>query len=91
RTAFEIRAGSLDKALETLARQSHIQILYAPELVAGRRSRGLSAALTPAEARERLLAGTGRRAVAVNANTFVLQRARAPAPAPRPTPPLRAD
>lgn len=91
RTAFEIRAGSLDKALETLARQSRIQILYAPELVAGRRSRGLSAALTPAEALERLLAGTGLRAVAVNANTFLLQRARAPAPAPRPAPPPRAD
>lgn len=91
RTAFEIRAGSLDKALETLARQSRIQMLYAPELVAGRRSRGLSAALTPAEALERLLAGTGLRAVAVNANTFLLQRARAPAPAPRPAPPPRAD
>jgi len=83
RTALLIPAGALDDALKALAVQSHIQILYAPELVAERRVIGLHARLKPAQALTRLLRGSGLRAVAVNANTFLLQRiepARGPAP-----------
>lgn len=86
RTGFSIPGGSLDAALEALARQSGIQLLYAPELVAGRRSEGLRGDLAPADALARLLRGTGLQAVAVNPRTFLLQRrpekARLPAPAP---------
>ncbi|GAB3353809.1 TonB-dependent receptor domain-containing protein [Lysobacter tyrosinilyticus] len=72
--ALLIPAGSLDDALKALAVQSHIQILYAPELVAERRVFGLHARLEPSKALTRLLRGSGLRVVAVNANTFLLQR-----------------
>ncbi|HZH44060.1 MAG TPA: TonB-dependent receptor [Lysobacter sp.] len=75
RTTFAIRGGPLDAALEDFARQSRVQILYAPELVVRHRSPGLRGALTPAQALERLLHGTGLRAVAVGPGTYVLQRA----------------
>ena len=74
RTALLIPAGALDDALKALAVQSHIQILYSPELVAERRVIGLHARLEPIQALTRLLRGSGLRAVAVNANTFLLQR-----------------
>jgi outer membrane receptor protein involved in Fe transport len=83
RTALLVPAGALDDALKALAVQSHIQILYAPELVAGRRVTGLHARLEPTQALTRLLRGSGLRVVAVNANTFLLQRiepARGPTP-----------
>lgn len=83
RTALLIPAGALDDALKALAVQSHIQILYAPEFVAERRVIGLHARLEPSKALARLLRGSGLRAIAVNANTFLLQRiepARGPVP-----------
>ena len=74
RAVLLIPAGALDDALKALALQSHIQILYAPELVAERRATGLHARMEPSKALTRLLRGSGLRAVAVNANTFLLQR-----------------
>ncbi|SFK27666.1 Outer membrane receptor proteins, mostly Fe transport [Lysobacter sp. cf310] len=91
-TRFAIRPGALDDALQSLATQSRVQILYAPALVARKRSAGLRAELAPAQALERLLQGSGLRAVRVNDDTFLLQLA-PPAPAvakpkpPRPVPP----
>ncbi|MFC5568503.1 TonB-dependent receptor domain-containing protein [Lysobacter yangpyeongensis] len=79
RTALVVPAGDLDTALKALATQGRVQILYPPELVAGRRARGLQARLGIPEALARLLRGTGLRAVAVNANTFLLQRIPEPA------------
>ncbi|HEY0662502.1 MAG TPA: TonB-dependent receptor [Lysobacter sp.] len=86
RTTFALRAGALDDALRTLATQSRVQILYAPELVAGVRTAGLRAQLSPVQALERLLSGTGLQAFAVNANTYVLQRAPVPTTRPAATP-----
>lgn len=79
--SFSIRAGGLDDALEALARQSRMQILYDPSLIARLRSKGLRIRLPPAQALERLLLGSGLRAEAVNADTFLIRRAE-PAAAP---------
>ena len=71
---FVIPAGDLDRALQVLATQSRVQILYAPDLVAGLRAPGLQAQLAPVRALTLLLQGSGLRAVQVNANTFLLER-----------------
>ncbi|WP_158549215.1 TonB-dependent receptor [Lysobacter silvisoli] len=97
-TRFAIPAGPLDDALQALATQSRVQILYAPNLVLGKRSGGLRGELSPAQALERLLRGSGLNAMRVNDDTFVLQSApppiaKPPRPAPRPRPappPLRS-
>jgi len=95
RTAFVIRSGPLCDALQALATQSRVQILYAPELVARFRTTGLRDELSPAQALARLLQGTGLQAIAVNANTFLLQRAprvRARTkPSSLPAPSIQAD
>lgn len=83
---YHIRAGALDDALNAFAAQSRVQILYSPSLVANRRSAGLDGKAPTREALARLLQGTGLTAVAVNANTYLLQAA----PRPRPVAPPRA-
>lgn len=84
-TVVTVPAGPLDQALAALATQSGIQILYAPALVAGHRTRGFRIARRPAQALRRLLRGSGLQAVPVHANTFVLQ----PVPGPRRPPPAQ--
>lgn len=56
---FNIPAGSLRDALNLFAAQSDQQILFSGDLVAGRRTVGLSGAYAPSVALDRLLAGTG--------------------------------
>ncbi|MBB4798704.1 hypothetical protein HNP32_002458 [Brevundimonas bullata] len=56
--AFNIPAGSLRDALNLFAAQSDQQILFSGDLVAGRRTAGLSGAYAPSVALDRLLAGT---------------------------------
>lgn len=95
---YRIAAGSLDDGLRAFARQSGTQLLYAPELAAGRRHANLSGHYTPDQALQQLLRGSGLRAVAVDEHTYVLKAAPAvavaapahelppierPAPAPR--------
>lgn len=87
---FVIPAGSLDRALQTLATQAHVQILYAPALVERRQSPGLQARLPPEQALDTLLRGAGLRAVAVNANTFLIELGEVPAVAPV-TPSVRRE
>lgn len=70
---YAIRAGNLRNALDTFAAQRDIQIVYSPELVAGKITRGVSGRFTPADALQRLLAGTGLMWKAINASTFVLE------------------
>lgn len=86
-TRFAIQPGALDDALQSLATQSRVQILYAPALVARKRSAGLRGELPPAQALERLLQGSGLRAVRVNDDTFLLQLAPPPAAVAKPKPP----
>lgn len=88
-TRFDIAQGSLDDGLKALATQGRVQILYPPRLVAHRRSAGLRAELSPIQALASLLKDSGLQAVAVNANTFLLQRV--PVVVVRPAPqPVRA-
>jgi outer membrane receptor protein involved in Fe transport len=57
---IEIRvpAQSLDDALRLMAKQSDLQILFAPSLVAGRTAPAVLGTLSPRDALDRLLAGT---------------------------------
>jgi len=56
---FSIAAGELGDALNQLAAQSHLQIVYAPELVQGKTTSGINGQLTWREALKKLLAGSG--------------------------------
>ena len=82
--SWSLAAGSLDDALNKLAAQSKLQIVYSPDLVTGKKTKGISGQYTPAEALRRLLVETGLTWEAVNATTFVLRKASAPAPPPAP-------
>lgn len=93
---YRIDGGPLREALIAYARQSRRQLLYASNLVEGRRAPALHGRFDPDEALRRLLAGTGigvRRA----GNAYVLEAgprplsrpAAAPPRRPRPAPPPR--
>lgn len=70
---YAIPAGNLRPALDALVAQSDISLLYSPDLVADRTTRGATGRLTPAEALRRLLEGTGLESNAVDATTYVLR------------------
>ena len=57
--AYDIPAGPLGDALNRYAAQSEHQIFFAGDLVRGRDTPGLKGRFTPADALNRLLAGTG--------------------------------
>ncbi len=80
---YHVPAGTLDDALKAFADQSHIQLLYSPRLVRGKRSPGLNSTLDKMAALARLLEGHSLAAVPVNANTYILQPVTRPQPAPR--------
>ncbi len=56
---FHIPAGPLDQALAAYGRQTHRQLLYTTDLVAGHRAPALEGPFDDDQALERLLAGTG--------------------------------
>lgn len=93
---YRIAAGLLDDGLRAFAAQSGTQLLYAPEIAAGRRNAKLSGHFSADLALQHLLIGSGLRAVAVDAHTYVLksmpptavQKDELP-PIERPTPALR--
>nr|WP_313391556.1 TonB-dependent receptor [Brevundimonas diminuta] len=58
---FDLPAGDLSVTLEAYIRQSGAQLIYQPSDVRNRRSARVSGSLTPEEALNRLLAGTGLR------------------------------
>ncbi|WP_284319226.1 TonB-dependent receptor [Dyella acidisoli] len=70
---YSVAAGELRSALDALAAQGDIQIVYDPALVNGKTTRGVAGRFTPIEALQRLLAGTGVSWKIVNAFTFVLE------------------
>ncbi len=82
---YAIAAGSLDKALATLALQANLQIVYSPELAAGAATRGVVGPFSDHQALQRLLAGTGLTSASVNSCTFILHRAKSPARSHEPT------
>lgn len=56
---LDLPAGSLEQSLNSLARQSGVEILYASELAAGKRAPALSGSFTAREALDQLLQGSG--------------------------------
>ena len=56
---FDIAGGDLKTALQTFSGQTSQEILFSSELVAGRRTKGVSAATDPQTALVALLDGTG--------------------------------
>ena len=79
---YNIPPGALDDALNAFASRNRLQLIYAPALVARRRSAGLKGRPGIREGLAQLLDGTGLTAVAVKANVYLLQ----PAPRLRPKP-----
>lgn len=69
--SFNIPAGDLATALQAFQRQTGIQSVYSSDLVAGKRSPGVSGTMSAQEALGRLLAGTGL-AARVSGNTATL-------------------
>jgi len=89
--AWNLPAGRLDRALEQLAGQSGLQIVYAPELLDGMTTTGLGGEYAPGEALRRILVGTGLIADELNGTTFVLRRLSAGEPLPSAKPATRAQ
>lgn len=79
---YSVAPGDLRNALDLLAMQGDVQIVYDPSLVAGKRTNGVSGRLAATDALKQLLAGTGLNWKAINAATFVLT----PAPVFHPSP-----
>ncbi|HEV2682531.1 MAG TPA: TonB-dependent receptor, partial [Rhodanobacter sp.] len=75
---YSIAPGDLAKALDMLASQGNLRIVYSPELVAGLATRGVSGRFAPDEVLGRLLAETELTWKAVNASTFILLRQKPP-------------
>ncbi|HEY9235347.1 MAG TPA: TonB-dependent receptor [Phenylobacterium sp.] len=86
--AIDVPAGTLAAALDKLAAQTHQQVLYPSELVAGRQTGALRGAFTPQEALSRLLVGSDIEVTRTQEGVLVLRRAQ-PAPASPSTPPAR--
>jgi len=78
---FRVEAGSLGQALNQFATQSHLQIIYAPELVQNQTSLGLTGSFAPEDALKMLLKGAAIGVEQVNASTFVLKAAQTKTPA----------
>ncbi len=70
-----IGAGALDTVLARYAAAAGVQIVYDPAWLAGRQSPGISGEMSVQQGFDRLLAGTGYRAVPSAAGTYALQAA----------------
>ncbi len=73
RRSYAIPPGTLREALDALASQADLSIVYAPELVSGKTTEGLSGQFTPMEALRRLLTGSGLTWEEVGVATVVLK------------------
>ncbi|MBE1162438.1 TonB-dependent receptor [Dyella acidiphila] len=71
---YAIGPGNLRDALDALAAQGNLQLVYAPALIDGKTTRGASGRLTSSQALRQLLDGTGLTWTTLDAATFVLQR-----------------
>jgi len=77
---YDIPAGSLSTALGAWGSQSDRQLVFAPDLVAGKQSRGVSGRYGPEQALTQLLAGTGLTWKRVNGQTYALEQTPPPQP-----------
>lgn len=87
--AYAIEAGTLEAALNQLSRQSQVQIVFRPDMVAGKRSGTVSGQLTWRQALDRLLLGSGLEYRQVADKTIVIQKVQA-SPTPDAPPPEAA-
>lgn len=71
---YSIPAGPLRDALDTLADQADLSIVYSPELVADKTTQGASGQFTPQQALRQLLTGTGLLEKEVSEATYLLRR-----------------
>lgn len=69
---YAIAPGNLGQALEALSRQGRLHLDYAPALVAGKTTRGLSGSFAAAEALHLLLRHTGLSPRQIDDTTFVI-------------------
>lgn len=76
--SIDIPSQDLSTALTALAEQTNLQVLYASELAGGRMTKGAVGTMTPEEAVQRLLEGTGLQYAFTDAKTVTLQREPAP-------------
>ncbi len=76
--ALTLAAQPLDRALTELAARTGLHIGVASSLLAGKQAPALSGTYTPAEALQRLLAGSGLEAVRQGDNEYTLRKASAP-------------
>jgi len=72
---FDIPAGRLESALVEFSNISGVTVSFTPDVVRGLESSGLSGSYTPAQALERLLAGSGLTARFTGATTVTLAEA----------------
>src|SRR5262245_49846453 len=72
--SVSIAAGPLDRSLRQYAEVAGFQLVYAPELVSGLRSRALSGSFAPRQGLELLLTGTGLTYRFVSDRTVTLER-----------------
>ena len=72
---YDIPSGTLEDVLQAFASRSDVQLLYSPALVGGKYSSGLRGNFTSTAGLARLLAAHDLTALAVNANTYLLQSA----------------
>jgi outer membrane receptor protein involved in Fe transport len=70
---YNIEAQDLNSALRAFAMQTGRDVLYPPQIVAGKRSPGVHGQLTERQALEALLSGSGLRFEQTASNGFVLQ------------------
>jgi len=79
---FELRIAKqpLDEALQELARQSGVQVIYLSSLTEGMQSPGVSGKYTLAEALNKLLAGSGLTFRMINARAVQIRKAAGPPP-----------
>lgn len=89
-SSYSIPAGDLASALDKFSTQSGIQLLYKPELVAGKKGRAVNGALSPSAALGRLLEGSGLTSERANGQTYVLKPAPPSASKPPPIKPKPA-
>lgn len=75
---YDIPAGSLSSALGAWGAQSDRQVVFAPDLVAGKQTGGASGQYGAEQALTRLLAGTGLTWKRVNGQTYALEKAPPP-------------
>src|SRR5690348_12312365 len=78
---YDIPAGSLSSALGAWGAQSDRQVVFAPDLVAGKQTKGASGQYGAEQALTQLLAGTGLAWKRVNGQTYALETAPPPQPA----------